>query len=735
MRKCLSLRSFRHLMRLLSICALLSFCGAFNLAEAAGGPTILTDAASTRAIAFEAVTYRKEPFPLTMPVPFSADTRSRVVFFVMNLDLLAGEGANALAADAEDATHHHYTFTVENVTPMPGYEWMSQVTVRLSDDIGDTGDVLFRLSLHGVSTNRVRVAIGHLGGGPADDANMVSTPAPFPAPAPTPVPTPNPYTDPAFATANDSVRFLEQATWGPTTNDLAHVRSIGYRAYINEQFNTAITNYPAQDLYPTDSSVGCPSGTAPANCARDHYSMYPVQISFFQRALTGSDQLRQRVAFALHKILVVSGKDLNNQPGWVTPYLQTLDRDAFGNFRQLLEDVTLTPAMGDYLDMLNNSRVSPNENYAREILQLFSVGVDQLNPDGTPKFDAQGNRLPTYDQATITNFARVFTGWTLAAQKKWVVDGTTNVLNYTDPMVLSNNVGSYNATLNSYSGVFDTAPKTLLGGQQLPAAAAGLTAAQVQSYKTNELKLALDNIFNHPNVGPYISRELIKQLVTSNPSPAYVQRVAAAFNDNGQGVRGDLKAVITAILLDPEARGDAKTDPNYGRLREPVQLVTNLLRTFNATSDGFFRDDLTSMDQDLFNPPTVFSYFPADYSVPGTNGLFGPEFGILSSSSTFKRANFVNKLFLANSGNGIPASQPNAPTGTQLNYSAYQALAGNPSQLIDALNASMMHGTMSVAMKASLVQAVTNVSSANPALRTQTAIYLIATSSQYQVER
>jgi uncharacterized protein (DUF1800 family) len=724
MRKCLSLRSFRYLMRLLSICALLSFCGAFNLAEAAGGPTILTDAASTRAIAFEAVTYRKEPFPLTMPVPFSADTRNRLAFFVMNLDLLAGEGANALTADAEDASHHHYTFTVENVTPMPGYEWMSQVTVRLSDDIGDTGDVLFRLSLHGVSTNRVRVAIGHVGGGPADDANMVSTPAPFPAPAPTPVPTPNPYTDPAFATANDSVRFLEQATWGPTTNDLAHVRSIGYRAYINEQFNTAITNYPAQDLYPTDGSVGCPSGTAPANCARDHYSMYPVQISFFQRALTGSDQLRQRVAFALHKILVVSGKDLNNQPAWVTPYLQTLDRDAFGNFRQLLEDITLTPAMGDYLDMLNNSRVSPNENYAREIMQLFSVGVDQLNPDGTPKLDAQGNRLPTYDQATITNFARVFTGWTLSAQKKWVVDGTTNVLNYTDPMVLSNN-----------TGIYDTASKTLLNGAVSPAIVSGQDA---KAYKTNDLKLALDNIFNHPNVGPYISRELIKQLVTSNPSPAYVQRVAAAFNDNGQGVRGDLKAVITAILLDPEARGEAKTDPNYGHLREPVLLVTNLLRTFNATSDGFFRDDLTSMDQDLFNPPTVFSYFPADYSVPGTNGLFGPEFGILSSSSTFKRANFVNKLFLANSGNGIPVSLPNAPGGTKLDYSSYQALAGNPSQLVDALNASMMHGTMSAAMKTSMVQAVTNVSGSNPtlqALRTQTAIYLIATSSQYQVER
>ena len=717
MRKSLPSRLYR----LLSVGALLFFCGAFSLVEAAGGPTILSDASSTRAIAFEAVTYRREPFPLVMPVQFSADTRNRIVLFVMNLDLMAGEGANALTADAEDATHRHYTFTVENVTPFPGYEWMSQVTLRLSDDIGDAGDVLIRINLHGMSSNRVRVAIGHAGGGPSDDAGSVATPAPFPAPQPTPVPTPNPYTNPAFATTNDSVRFLEQATWGPTSSDLAHVRSVGYSAYISEQFNAPVTNYPTQDLYPTDSSVGCPSGTAPANCARDHYSMYPLQISFFQRALTGQDQLRQRVSFALHKILVISGRDLGNMPSWVGPYLQTLDRDAFGNFRQILEDVTLNPGMGNYLDMLGNTRVNPNENYAREIMQLFSVGVDQLNPDGTPKLDAQGNRIPTYDQATITNFARVFTGWVLAAQKKWPVDGTTNVLNYQDSMVLSSNTNTY-----------DTASKTLLNGAVAPAIVTGQNAA---TYKTNELKIALDNIFNHPNVGPYISRELIKQLVTSNPSPAYVQRVAAAFNDNGQGVRGDMKAVVTAILLDPEARGDVKTDPNYGRLREPVQLVTNLTRTFNATSDGFFRDDLTSMDQDLFNPPTVFSYFPADYSVPGTNNLFGPEFGILSTSDAFRRANFVNKLFLANNGNGIPASQPNAPTGTQLNYSSYQALAGNPQQLLDALDAAMMHGTTSPSMKASIVQTVTNVASSNPALRTQTAIYLIATSSQYQVER
>jgi uncharacterized protein (DUF1800 family) len=373
--------------------------------------------------------------------------------------------------------------------------------------------------------------------------------------------------------------------------------------------------------------------------------------------------------------------------------------------------------MGDYLDMRGNSRTAPNENYAREILQLFSVGVDALNQDGTPILDAQGNRVPTYDQNTITEFARVFTGWNLAPNKTWVVNGTTLVPNYADPMVLQANTNTY-----------DTAAKTLLNGQVLPAIVQGQNA---QTYKTAELNAALDNIFNHPNTGVYIGKELIKKLVTSNPSPAYVGRVAAAFANNGAGVRGDMKAVITAILLDPEARGDIKTDPNYGHLREPALLITSALRAFNATSDGFFRDTINAMGQNLFNPPTVFSYFPADYQIPGTNALYGPEYGIMSSSTTLKRANFLNTLIIS----GVAASQPNAPTGTQLNFSGLQTLAANPQQLVDAMDALLMHGSMQATMKNTIVQTVTNVSSANTTLRIQTAAYLITSSSQFQVQR
>ncbi|HYX40675.1 MAG TPA: DUF1800 family protein, partial [Pyrinomonadaceae bacterium] len=412
---------------------------------------------------------------------------------------------------------------------------------------------------------------------------------------------------------------------------------------------------------------------------------------------------------------------------WMTPYLQTFDNDAFGNFRQLLNDITLNPAMGNYLDMAGNNKSAPNENYAREIMQLFSVGLNQLNQDGTPVLDAQGNLVPTYDQSTITNFARVFTGWNFAAAKTVTINGAqVQVPNYQDPMVVGNE--------NNH----DKNPKTLL---QYPGAISGLPANQTSA---QDLSAALDNIFNHPNVGPFIGKQLIHELVTSNPSPAYVARVAAVFNNNGQGVRGDMRAVIRAILLDPEARGDKKTDPNFGRLREPAQFVAGMLRACNAksfdkttNSDGVIASlsnlDFTGMDEDLFRPPTVFSYFPADYNVPNTD-LEGPEFGILSATTALKRANYANGLIYT----GITVSSTNRPNGTSLDFSAMQALADNPQQLVDSLNSLLLHNTMSATISSSIVTNVSAIptSDANYKLkRAQTALYLVLTSAQYQVER
>jgi len=471
-----------------------------------------------------------------------------------------------------------------------------------------------------------------------------------------------------------------------------------------------------------------------------------LQQQFAKNAITKPDQLRQRVAFALHKFIVISGPALNTSNGmssWYSPYLQILDRDAFGNYRQLLFEITLNPGMGNYLNTAGNSRVAPNENYAREVMQLFSIGVDKLNQDGTPVLDANGNRIPTYGQTEITNLARVFTGWVIGNTNVNTFNGET-VPDYLSPMVITNNVGA--------NGPADTDAKTLLNGLQLPACSdcAG-NFARLSAYKNDELNAAIDNLFNHQNTAPYVCTQLIHSLVTSNPSPAYVGRCAASFANNGSGVRGDMKAIITAILIDPEARGDLKTDPNYGRLREPVQFILGLLRTFNATSDGalfnavsgtvacgrpFASPFSTCMGQELFNPPTVFSYYPADYVLPGTN-LLAPEFGILDSQIAYPRINFVDTLFLANNGNGLPAlgASRASPTGTQINYATYQAQAGSPETLVDMLNAMMMHSSMSSSMRTSIIDAVSTIPDTDAANRTRVAIYLVATSSQYQVQR
>jgi uncharacterized protein (DUF1800 family) len=745
-------RAFAWCKRLMAlVCAGLTafVCGAFAPVTAAPSisPTLISvSAASTRAVVLESVSMRGEPFSLSSEGNFSPnDPRTRITLFVMNLDLLAGETENSLTADAEDAAHVHYPLKVEYVGQVPNFEGIYMVVLRLNDLMtANLGDVLVRLNLHGMGSNRVRVAIGQIGGGPADDPGAVGTPAPATPPAPAIPLTIAQYqaqfSNPAMAAGPDGIRFLEQTTWGPADSDLIHLRSIGMQAYLNEQFNTppqfVDSNYPATPLFPVSAPSPCD-----ATCVRDNYTLYPLQVQFTTNALTKPDQLRQRVSFAVHKFIVIAGRDLNNnETSWYAPYLQAIDRNAFGNFRTMLFDITLNPGMGKYLDMAGNSRAAPNENYARELMQLFSIGTDMLNQDGTPVLDANGDRIPTYGQTEITGFARVFTGWVIPNTNVLINGVSTSVPNYISPMAFSNNTGA--------NGPFDIGPlpKPLLNGLNLPACSnCTNNAANMAAYKNAELSAAIDNLFNHQNTGPYLCKQLIHQLVTSNPSPAYVGRCAAAFANNGSGTRGDMKAVLTSILLDPEARGDVKTDPNYGHLREPVLLMTNLLRLVNATSDGVLVTNVsgagsftTPLGQDVFNPPTVFSYFPADYGLPGTN-LFGPEFGILDTSTTYQRSNFVNTLFLANGGNGIPISAPNRPTGTQLNYASYQALAGSPSTLVDMLNTNMMHGTMSQSMKNSIVTTVTAITNADPTTqarqRTQTAIYLVATSSQFQVER
>ncbi len=718
------------------LCALALLCAFAHAVNAqTRQPVILTDPTSTRAIALDALSRMRDPFSVnTVSFVAGADTRTRVLFFVMNLDLLAGEGASALTCDGEDSTHRFYKFKVEDVRPVPGFEGLQQVVVRLSDDIGDAGDLLVRLSLHGVASSRVRISVGHTGGTLADDPGAVPNPAPAVPPAPTPTPAPNPYT--GAASDADAVRFLEQATWGPTSAEVARVKSMGFNAWLNEQFSLSASSYPSLPLMPGDSAQGCPNG---APCTRDNYTIYPLQVKFFQNGLYAQDQLRQRVAWALHQVFVVSGRDIN-YPAWMAYYLQVIDRNAFGNYRTLLGEMTLNPGMGEYLNMRGNTRNNPNENYAREVMQLFTVGLDELNVDGTPKLDAQGKRIPVYDQDDITNFARVFTGWDLAPAKNFTNANnvTFQVNNYQDPMIVTN--------ANNH----DVGSKTLLNGFVIQPFAGGTTQQRLD-YANNSLRAALDNLFNHPSTGPFVSKQLIQHLVTSNPTPAYVERVARVFNNDCDALypagctnqRGNLSAVVRAILLDPEARGNAKTAPGYGKLREPVQLINNLLRGLNATSfanpaqpsDGVIgnssqRGDLPgALDQPVFLPATVFSYYSPLYEVPGT-GIFGPAFEILSTSTTLRRANTINTLVYQ----GI-ATNANTPAGTALNFTTLDSQAGNPAQLVDSLNALLMHGAMDTAMRTQVVNAVTAVPASNARGRSQAAVYLIVTSPQYQVQR
>jgi uncharacterized protein (DUF1800 family) len=701
-------------------------CGAASGAAAAGGPVLLTEAGSTRAVALESVTLLRDPFPVEAPVALGRDRRTRIILFATNVSLYAGEGANSFTAEAEDGARRLYPLAVEHAGPLRGFGGVTQLVLRLHDEMKESGDVLVRVSLRGMTSNRVRVAVGRAGGGPPPDLlSEVVSPAPEVPPASAPAPTPDPFAGPASSA--DAVRFLEQSSFGPTPAEVERVKSIGIRAYLEEQFAATPSGYPSMQLMPIDSRLVCQGvGGAAHACVRDNYTMYPLQTRFFRNAFYKPDQLRQRVAFALHQILVVSGRDMN-QASWMVPYLQTLDRHAFGDFRQLLFDISLNPAMGEFLNTAGNGKANPNENFAREILQLFSVGPDLLNPDGTPKLDAEGRRVPVYTQETISNFARVFTGWNYSVPPP----GTEGVINFHEP-------------LTAVERNHDAGPKTLLGGAQV---APGQTALE-------DLNAAIENIFRHPNVGPFVSKRLIRQLVTSNPSPGYVGRVASVFDDDCAGfypegtcarARGNMKAVVRAILLDPEARGDVKTDPNYGRLREPAQFVAGVCRPFDpkgigdginnfVESDGHLNPQTILMGQDVLRPATVFGYFPSEYSVPRTN-LKGPEFGTLSASTATKRASFVARMVYRGISRGETEDTLN---GTSLNFAAFMPLASDPAQLVDRLDALFLHGTMTSAARAAVLEALNAIPTTDRNFlrnRTQAAVFLVLSSPQYQVQR
>jgi hypothetical protein len=386
----------------------------------------------------------------------------------------------------------------------------------------------------------------------------------------TPPPPPPDWKD-DHTSSNAAARFLMQATFGPSPADIKAVRSMGYERWINRQFKLRLTSHLANVFTLAGSD---PSGSFPSSLTFN---------TWWQESVTAPDQLRQRVAFALSEIMVVSENGvLGGNARALSAYYDLLLKNAFGNYRDLLEAVTLSPAMGLYLDMRGNDKANlvlgthPNENYAREILQLFSIGLNRMWPDGSLVLSSAGDLIPTYDQTVILGYARVFTGWnyyqTNQANKRLPINWYPRA-NYTNAMVL---VPPHH----------EPGTKLLLDNIVLPAAQGtqtNPTNTDFDTYGSQDLEQALDAIFNNPNVGPFICRQLIQRLVTSHPSRDYLYRVVQKFNDNGAGARGDMKAVIKAILLDYEARSpDMQDVPTFGKQREPLLRATAVARAFPA---------------------------------------------------------------------------------------------------------------------------------------------------------
>ena len=493
-------------------------------------------------------------------------------------------------------------------------------------------------------------------------------------------------------TDHAAARFLDQATWGPTPASIAQLQSMGFTVWLNRQFATAPSSLPDQPIL--NAATGKPN--------RD---LRPVQRAFFENALNGGDQLRQRVAFALSEIWVVSQLDVRYAYAF-PPYWGILQNNAFANYRDIVKAMTLSPAMGRYLNMANNNKAnaskgtSANENYARELMQLFTLGLDKLNVDGSMVFDATHNPIPTYDQTVVVNIAKLLTGWTYPT-----ASGKT---------AKTNNPAYYLGSMFAVEKEHDETAKTLFDDWNVPA---GQTAER-------DLDSLLDALMAQDTMAPFVSKQLIQHLVTSNPSPAYVERVSNVFLDNGQGVRGDMKAVVTAILTDPEAR--AGDDPNaaanagFGHLREPVLFMANILRGLNGTltDQSAPYNYANNMGQNLFYSPSVFSYFSPQYR--NSQGSPAPEFQIYSTQTAANRADTVNSILYGR-----------LDKGTTVDLTPFVSKAANPDALADYISSVFLYHSMSSDLHGAILQAAQATS--NPVSRAKDALYITLTSGEYQI--
>ncbi len=518
----------------------------------------------------------------------------------------------------------------------------------------------------------------------------------------TPTPTPPPPPAAIKPTRLEAARFLSQATMGPNAASIELVVANGYESWLDTQFATA------REITHWDWLVS--AGYAVPDSANNQAGFDPVM---WRQLIAGPDQLRQRVGMALLEILVV-GIDGVSIP-WpqfaVAAYVDVLLDNAFGNFRTLLERVSTNVAMGYFLTFAGNRKANPNtgavpdENYARELMQLFTIGLVKLNPDGTVQTNA-GVPIETYGQSDITGLARVFTGWNVDSADNSTPDRMRR------PMV--NNAGQH-----------ETGVKTFLG-TTIPAGTSG----------PDSLKQALDAIFAHPNVAPFVCKQLIQRLVTSNPPPSYVQRIAQVFENNGSGVRGDLKAVIRAMLLDLEARSPTiAAAPSYGKLREPIMRLTGWGRAFNASSPsnawpiGNTSSTANRLGQSPGRSPSVFNFFRPGYTPPNSaianSGLVAPELQITNEPTVIAYVNYLQALIVNGAGD------------FRANYADIVALADNSERLIDEVDILLGAG-LSAAAKASIrgaVDAITFTATTGATNRAYTAILLTIASPDFLVQK
>jgi len=523
-------------------------------------------------------------------------------------------------------------------------------------------------------------------------------------------------TAPIEFTRDTAARLAKQGSFGPTPELIERIYGLGSaEAWLNEQFALSTSTYADMAAKPVLANVcSTLTGQDLTNCNRENFSATPMQMRFYANAIGKDDQLRQRVAFALSQIVVASAVEVGNTAGLAT-FNQILLGNAFGNYRDILKAITLNPYMGDYLDMADSNKTQPNENYARELMQLFSVGTVLLNPDGTPQTDNAGAPIASYSSADVKDVARALSGWTYARLNNAAATDN-NARDWTRPMIV-------------VAARYDTGAKTFLG-RTVPA-----NATQQAS-----VDAVVDAVFNHPNTGPFICKRLIQQLTLANPTPAYVERVAAVFANNGAGVRGDMKAVVRAIYLDTEARAVSQLP---GKVKEPVLLATSLARAIGYTTDGYaFTTRDAGMGQAPFRAPSVFNFYPYDFPLPQGAGLVSPVSKVITTSTVIARHNFIYDWTVggdATRGEFQKQAAIAYATGTVPNWASWEANGTDDGKTIDRINLVLLNGTMNAAQRQALVTAMAAVKNTDPALqarkRAQVALYVAASSPLFQVDR